>query len=66
MSSFTVVFTTPGTRTYPLAPDDCRRPGWTVIEGCTDMDDAISFFLDHRGRDGIPVDAEIDNVHPTR
>jgi hypothetical protein len=53
--TFTIVFTTPG-------KNGARRPGWTTFEECTDIDDAITSFLELRGQNGIPADAEIDTV----
>jgi hypothetical protein len=55
--TFTIVFSTPGT-------NGARRPGWTTLEDCVDIDDAIDFFLSNRGQNGIPADAEIDTVKP--
>lgn len=57
MKSFTIVFTFPGT-------NGARRPGWTKIEECVDINDAIDYFLTNRGQNGIPSDAEIDTVKP--
>lgn len=65
MSTYSVLFTTPGTDRSELGYNQ-RRPGWTVIEDCVDMNDAINFFLDNRGQHGIPADAEIDTVHIVR
>ena len=53
--TFTIVFTTPG-------KNGARRPGWTTFEECIDVDDAITSFLELRGQNGIPADAEIDTV----
>ena len=53
--TITVVFTTPH-------PNGGRRPGWTTIEDCCSLEEAASFFLDNRGKDGIPADAEIETI----
>jgi hypothetical protein len=37
--------------------------GWTTLEDCEDMDDAISYWMNHLvGGESVPIDAALDQI----
>lgn len=57
MATFTIVFTRPGSN-----PHNSVLPGWTTIEGCSHMDEALDRFDAMRAAGDIPANAEIDTI----
>ena len=37
--------------------------GWATLEDCEDMDDAISYWMNHLvGGESVPIDAALDQI----
>lgn len=42
--------------------DEDSKPGFTIIEDCQNMDEAIEYFFQNRDQLGVPPGAQIDSI----